>query len=35
MSRVTLGEPYQVPNWQHAAKLLRHGIVLHGHEEGI
>ena len=35
MGRGILSEPYQVPNWQHTAELLCHGIVLHGHEKGI
>lgn len=26
---------YQVPNTQHVLKLLRHGVMLHGHEECV
>lgn len=29
------GAPYQVPHAQHVLKLLRHGVVLHGHEESV
>lgn len=30
-----LGGTYQIPHRQHIVKLRGHGVVLHGHEEGV
>ena len=35
VGRRTLKESYQIPHRQHTAELLRHGVMLHGHEECI